>query len=244
MIRIALCCGSSEFLKTMHRFVSDEFAEREIDGFQIDEFSTGKSLLLRHNSEPYDVIFLDIDMPEMTGYDLAKELNSISDKCDIIFVSCYSEFTFDNLYFSPLNFNAEGSDELIKTKLHNVTDQLLQHIRQNKNLDLINNEQDKKSVRLKDILYIESDKHYIIYHISEKKQIFRVRDSISRLQEQLFEYDFIRVHRQYLVNLRHISGINRTNDTIIFKQGFELPMSKKRKADVNEKLTDFFKNTK
>ena len=116
--------------------------------------------------------------------------------------------------------------------------------RQNKQLVLKNKEQDKQWVSIEDILYIESDKHYVIYHITDKKQIFRMRDSISRLQGQLFEYDFIMVHRQYLVNLRHISGINRTNDTIIFKQGFELPMSKKRKADVNEKLTDFFKNTK
>ena len=116
--------------------------------------------------------------------------------------------------------------------------------RQNKNLPLKNKEQGEQWVSIKDILYIESDKHYVIYHIAYNKQTFRVRDSISRLQEQLFEYDFVIVHRQYLVNLRHISGINRTNDTIIFKQGFELPMSKKRKADVNEKLTDFFKNTK
>ena len=116
--------------------------------------------------------------------------------------------------------------------------------RQNKQLVLKNKEQGKQWVSIGDILYIESDKHYVIYHITDKKQIFRMRDNISRLQEQLFEYDFIMVHRQYLVNLRHISGINRTNDTIIFKQGFELPMSKKRKADVNEKLTDFFKNTK
>lgn len=116
--------------------------------------------------------------------------------------------------------------------------------RQNKNLSLTNKEQVKQWVSIKDILYIESDKHYVIYHVADNKQTFRVRDSISRLQEQLSEYDFVMVHRQYLVNLRHISGINKKKDTIIFVQGFELPMSRKRKADVNKKLADFFNETK
>ena len=116
--------------------------------------------------------------------------------------------------------------------------------RQNKNLALTNKEQGIQWVSIKDILYIESDKHYVIYHVADNKQTFRVRDSISRLQEQLFEYDFVIVHMHYLVNLRHISGINKKKDTIIFVQGFELPMSRKRKADVNKKLTDFFNETK
>ena len=116
--------------------------------------------------------------------------------------------------------------------------------RQNKNLSLTNKEHGKQWVSIKDILYIESDKHYVIYHVAYNKQTFRVRDSINRLQEQLFEYDFVMVHRQYLVNLRHISGINKKKDTIIFVQGFELPMSRKRKSDVNKKLADFFNETK
>lgn len=116
--------------------------------------------------------------------------------------------------------------------------------RKNKNLSLTNKEQGIQWVSIKDILYIESDKHYVIYHVADNKQTFRVRDSISRLQEQLSEYDFVIVHRQYLVNLRYISGINKKKDTIIFVQGFELPMSRKRKSDVNKKITDFFNETK
>lgn len=115
--------------------------------------------------------------------------------------------------------------------------------RHNKQLALKNKEQGKQWVSIKDILYIESDKHYVAYHVADNKQTFRVRDSISRLQEKLLEYDFIRVHKQYLVNLSHISGINKKNDTVIFKQGFELPMSRKRKSEVNKKLTEFIKET-
>lgn len=241
MIKIAICDDNSEFIRTMHRFVNDEFTERKIDGFQIDEFTSGKSLLIGHNSTPYDVIFLDIDMPEMTGFDLAKELNDISDKCYIIFVSCHSELVFDSLYFSPLNFITKGSDELVKTKLHNVADQLFQHLRQNKQLVLENKEQGRKSVCIKDILYVESNKHHVIYHISDNNETFMVRDSIGRLQEQFFKYDFVRVHKKYIVNLSHVFNINKTNDTIIFKQGFELPMSRNFKAVVNEKLTDFLR---
>lgn len=241
MIKIALCCNNSEFLKSMHQFVNDEFTAQEINNLQIDEFLSGRSLLLYHKSQLYDVVFLDIDTTEITGFDLAKEINGISDKCCIIFVSRCSEIVYNNLYFSPMNFIINGSDELIKTELHDVAGQLFNHLGQNKNIVLENKEQGRKSVCIKEILYVESDRHYIIYHISDRKHTFRVRGSIGKLQEQLVKHDFVRVHKQYLVNLRHIFNINKTNDTIVFKQGFELPMSRNRKADVNEKLTEYLR---
>ena len=216
MTRIALCCDSSEFLKTIHRFVSDEFSAREIDGLQIDEFLSGRSFLLYHKSQPYDAVFLDADTPETTGF-----YSGVGDACCVISVS--------------------RSDESVITKLQDAADQLFHHLRQNKNIVLENKEQGRQSVCIKDILYVESDRHYVVYHISDKKQTFRVRGSIGRLQEQLLEYDFARVHKQYLVNLRHVFNINKTNDTIAFKQGFELPMSRNRKADINEKLTEYLK---
>lgn len=118
---------------------------------------------------------------------------------------------------------------------------MFQHIRQNENIVLENKEQGRQSVCIKDILYVESDRHYVIYHISDRKNTFRVRGSIGKLQEQLLEHDFVRVHKQYLVNFRHVFNINKTSDTIVLKQGFELPMSRNRKADVNEKLTEYLK---
>ena len=241
MTRIALCCGSSEFLSSIHRSVSDEFTAREIDGLYIDEFLSGRSLLLYHKLQPYDVVFLDIDTPEIAAPDLAKELSGTNNRCCTVFISRRSEIISDGLYFSPLSFVINGGDELIRTKLHDIADQLLYHLRQNKNIVLENKEQGRRSVCIKDILYVESDRHYIIYHISDRKQTFRVRGSIGKLQEQLVKYDFFRVHKQYLVNLRHIFNINKTSDTVVFNQGFELPMSRNRKADVNEKLTEYLK---
>lgn len=118
---------------------------------------------------------------------------------------------------------------------------MFQHIRQNENIILENKEHGRQSVCIGDILYVESDRHYVIYHILDRKHTFRVRGSIGRLQEQFLEYDFVRVHKQYLVNFRHVFNINKTSDTIVLKQGFELPMSRNRKADVNEKLTEYLK---
>ena len=241
VINIAICDDNNEFIKTMHQLVKEEFTKQTIDGFRISDYSSAQLLLLHHKSEPFDVIFLDIDMPKMTGFDLAKELNDISKKCYIVFVSCHSELVFDSLYFSPLNFITKGSKELVKTILHNVADQLFQHLRQNKHLVLENKEQGRKSVSIKDILYVESNKHHVIYHFSDNKETFIVRDSIGRLQEQFIKYDFVRVHKKYLVNLRHIFNINKSSDTIIFKQGFELPMSRNFKTVVKEKLTEFIR---
>lgn len=58
------------------------------------------------------------------------------------------------------------------------------------------------------------------------------------------QYDFARIHKSFLVNLRHIFNIDRNKDEIIFKQGFRLNMSKNYKQTVDEKLTQYLRKTK
>ena len=93
---------------------------------------------------------------------------------------------------------------------------------------------------IKNIYYIESSKHYVIYH-SENKEPIKVRNNISELEKYFSQYDFVRIHKSYLVNLRHIFNINKNNDEIIFKQGFKLTLSKKYKQNVDEKLTQYLR---
>ena len=241
MLKIALCDDNVKFLEYMHKLVNNEFVHQAKGNFVINDYSSSKLLFVHHSSEPYDVIFLDIDMPELTGFDLANKLQEINKKSCVIFVSSHSELVFNSFYFHPLNFIVKDTDDVIKENLHNVVTQLLLKIKQDKKLILESVESGRISVYLSDVLYIESSKHYIVYHLTNSKTV-QIRDNISDAEKNYEDFDFIRIHKKYIVNLKHIFNVDKNNSLIIFKQGFDLPISRNYKGLVDEKLTEYLRN--
>ena len=238
MLKIAICDDNIKFLEYMHRLVNSEFTRQAKSGFVINDYSSSKLLFLHHTSEPYDVIFLDIDMP---GFDLANKLQEVNKKACIIFVSSHSELVFNSFYFQPLNFIVKDTDEVIQKNLHNVVTQLFLKIKQDKKLILESVESGRVSVYLSDILYIESNKHYIVYHLINSSSI-KIRDNISDAERNYKDYDFVRTHKKYLINLKHVFNVDKNNNLIIFKQGFDLPISRNYKGETDEKLTEYLRN--
>lgn len=239
MLKIAICDDNGKFLEHIHQLISDEFAVHTKD-FLITDYSVGELLFLRHISEPYDVIFLDIDMPNMTGFDLAAKLQEINKKTCVIFVSNHSELVFDSFYFQPLNFIIKDSDDAMRESLRNVVAQLFEKIKQEKKIVLKGNAPALITICLNDILYIESSKHYIIYHLTDFQKI-KIRESMSDAEEKYAELDFIRIHKRYLANLKHIFNIDMQKSLIVFKQGFTLQISRYYMAETEKKLTEFLR---
>ena len=241
MLKIALCDNNVKFLEHMNNLVRDEFNLQKKDIFIINNYSSSKLLLVHHNSEPYDVIFLDIDMPELTGFDLANKLQEINRRSYVIFVSNHSELVFNSFYFQPLNFIVKGTDEAMKESLHNVVSQLFKKIKQDKKIILESVESGRISIHLSDVLYIESNKHYVVYHLKDSQTV-QIRDNISDVEKNYAGYDFIRIHKKYLVNLKYVFNVDRNNRIVAFKQGLDLPVSRNYKSMVDEKLTEYLRN--
>lgn len=240
MVKIALCDDNSVFLNNMAKLVEAELAKYTVD-FCVEKYVSGKVLFNHHLCDPYNIIFLDIDMPQMNGFDVAAEFRKQSNQCYIIFVTSHSDLVYDSMDFQPFNFIPKGNTELFVKKLKSVVKQLMTHVKQNRKIVLEDNELGRMGICLKDILYIESNKHYVIYHIDKMKNTVQVRANIGDLEKEYEKYDFARVHKKYLVNLKHIFNLDMNNDVVIFKQNFELPMSRNMKASVNEKLMKYLR---
>lgn len=116
-------------------------------------------------------------------------------------------------------------------------------MKQNTTIVLENKEIGRVSLTMKNIYYIESNKHYVIYH-SEHYDPIKIRGNIGELETYLAQFDFVRIHKSFIVNLRHVFNLDKNMDEIIFKQGFRLNMSKNYKPIVDEKLTQYLRKTK
>lgn len=228
-MRIAVCDDNAVFLQFFKSMLANELESRSVKA-EIETFTKAESFFYSHGKKPFSAIFLDLDMPEMTGFEVARQLGQ-NGNCFVIFVTSHQELVYCK----------DPDADVVKDRLHMVAGQLTDALKQEKTVVLENREQGRISVKLRDVTYIESNSHSIIYHFANNKDTIAVRDSIGEIEEAYRKFDFIRVHKKYIVNLKYVFNISRSNETVIFKSGSVLPMSRGYKNEVDDALTEYLR---
>ena len=241
MIKIAICDDNVVFLNTFYQIVGNCMRKYTSD-FDISTASNGNLLLTKHKKYEFDIIFLDIDMPNLSGFDVARILRDDFSRCFIIFITNHSELVYESLDFQPFNFIRKNCGIPIEESVDKIICKLMRHMKQNEKIVLEDEISGRSAVYIKDILYIESDKHYVLYHVLKKELPIKMRGNISDLLEKYSTYFFVRIHKRYLVNLRFLSNIDNKNYEITIGEiNKRLPMSRNYKHEVDEKYTMFLR---
>lgn len=174
------------------------------------------------NTQTVDVIFLDIQMPQLTGLQLSR---IISKNIKVIFTTAYPDFALEG-------FELNAVDYLLKPisfeRFYQAVSKLnsepkIEISNQNDLPDFLFVKTDGKNkfqkVFLTDILYVESLQNYVCIHTS-KQQII-THSSLKNVIESLPENEFIQIHKSYVVSLKHIES---TDNFSVFINGKELPI--------------------
>ena len=194
------------------------------------------------NNRTIQLIFIDINMPDLSGLEFVK---SLSDKPHIVFTTAYSEYAVEG-------FQVDATDYLLKPITYSS---FLKAANKVKNLiDLYANSQ-KESIRatashlfvkseyklirieLDDIKYIESQHEYIKIHLINSNPVM-TQLSMKAIEDQLPSGRFMRVHRSYIVNLKRISVIERNR--IVFDGKVYIPVSDQYKEKFQEYIDGNF----
>lgn len=242
MIRIGICDDNSVMLNNLKNVISSAFAAYTSD-FETATFDRGAMLINSHKQEPFHVIFLDIDMPEITGFDVAKTLRDEFSNCFIIFVSSHSELIYESMDFQPFHFIKKNSDEPLSSSADRIVKKLMKHMKQNEKVILEDDISGRHAVYIHNIIYLESDKHYVKYYIKNFTEPVKMRENISDCEKKYSYYDFVRIHKRYIINLKYLSFFDNTNNEI--RLGIinkKLAMSRNYKKDVDEKYTLYLRS--
>lgn len=160
----------------------------------------------------YDIVFLDIDMPEISGFELAETLNSVKPDIPIVFVSNLEHLAFRSFEFKPFGFVRK---DLLKEDLRYIIDIYKRNANKKSEEFFFKTLENDLSIRISDIIYFESMKHDIyVQTVNERYKLKREHDkdlSIKMLSEKFGYIGFIRVHRSFLLNYRYIYKINKSN---------------------------------
>ncbi|WP_017731454.1 LytR/AlgR family response regulator transcription factor [Nafulsella turpanensis] len=184
----------------------------QISGLEVvGTFKNAVKALEFLKSHPVDLIFLDIQMPVLSGIDFLKSTN-IAPK--VIFTTAYRKYALEgyelnvvDYLLKPITFERffKAMDKYFSCS-SSLSQNRPQESADTQEKEYIYVKADKKNVkvRMNDILYVESIKDYI--KIQTPESIIIVKEKISVFEKLLPSNDFLRVHRSYLVNIHHITA--------------------------------------
>lgn len=238
MIRIAVVDDELLFLEYFSKIIKDKFEYCAVE-CEILTYSSGADFQEYQLHGEFDLIFLDIDLPDISGIQLASELRKKKSSTTLMFVSAHNQFVFESIKYKPFRFIKKADllsdvDEAIKA--------YCRQLKQSSNkITLSLDDHREKTVDLSDIMYFYSLRHEI-YYVSQTGVSVRLafRTYTLELLEKTLKYQgFIRTHKTYLVNCSYIYKIQTTK--LILKNNTQIGISRGRTDEIKEQYQIFLR---
>jgi DNA-binding LytR/AlgR family response regulator len=193
------------------------------------------------SSQSVDLIFVDIQMPDLTGIEFARTLENAP---KIIFTTAFEKYALEGFKLNAIDYLLKpfSYEEFLKAaqkarKQSELEANSLPSIEANNQFLFLKSEYKIRRINFNDILYIEGLKDYIkVYTTGEDKPVLSL-NSMKSLEQKLPESKFMRVHRSFIVNLEKIDTIERSR--IIFGKTY-IPVSDQYKDKFQEYLDQNF----
>lgn len=230
MIRIAICDDEPLLVDYLVEQIN-LYSKTEATKCVIHTFNSGLSLLT--STEPYDLLFLDIEMPVLDGLAVAKRLRTAGSKALIVFVTSHEELVYESFNVKTFRYLVKPT---LQSKLDETINAAIEEIHHNKPHCMLFEISAKTHVQvpLDEILYIITESRETF--VQTQKTRFNTIMSMQNLEVALTPYHFFRSHSGCLVNLKQIRSIS-TQEIIMLNEDIvylsRTKTSKVKKAFMN-----------
>lgn len=187
------------------------------------------------NISKIDLVFLDINMPEVSGISFAKSINK---SIRIIFTTAYREYAVDGFELQAVDYLLKpiSFERLLKAvnmyfEVYKTSETVKTQSAEPTGFIFVRSDRRMIKIDFETIIYIESYSDYIKIHLTNDSIV--TRETISAMEGKLPKNRFIRIHRSYIVAISHIKSF--TNDSIHVSNK-ELTISRSYKAYVLKQL--------
>ena len=194
---IAVC---DDEIKIQEEIVS--FIQKEFPLCKTSAFSDGQTFLssLKTNSESLpDIVLLDIDMPGISGMEVAASFAEEKACTLIVFVTAHDELVYDSFKYHPFAF---VRNKYMEEELRNVLQDCQKEIDSRNKSFVFQNGSQMVNLSQSEILYFEGQANYLAIHTQTGD--YRMRSTMTAVEEELKSSGFLRIHKGFLVNLEHV----------------------------------------
>lgn len=210
----------------------EKFPEIEIIG----EASNGEEAIEKIETLAPDLVFLDIQMPGMTGFEVLEHLHVVP---NVIFVTAYDEYALKAFEVNALDYVLKPVE---LTRLEKAIEKVLVEANENKNEDKLTRDsqifiKDGEKcwfVKLEDVRMFESEGNYVrLYFDNSRPMILK---SLNNLEKRLSEKEFFRISRKYIINLNWIDKVEAW-----FNGGLRVNLKSGEQLEISRRQTSRFK---
>ncbi|MCD4746839.1 MAG: LytTR family DNA-binding domain-containing protein [Bacteroidales bacterium] len=237
MIRVIIIDDESKARNALSNLLKLHCKNVEIIA-EADCVKTGIEQINKNNP---DAIFLDVQMPDGSGFDLLEQLQSINFK--IIFASAYDKFAIQAFKFSALDYLLKPVEPEQLIEAVNKLEDSSRYAEINKKLEvLLSNKNNFEKialptidgisfVKINSITRCESDNNYTNIFTNDGKRII-VSKTLKEYDEMLTPFNFFRIHKSHLINLAYLQRYKKgEGGYVIMEDGSELEVSRRRKEE-------------
>ena len=228
MLRIALCDDEGSARDTLRIQLEKILKEEEEE--IVYEFSSGVNAynwLKKHPGE-IDLLFLDVEMPHMSGMETAREIRTFNESIMIVFVTGYSDYVFDGYSIGALDYimkPARGEQLMrLMERVHKIMGQ------NEGETFILKNTEGTYRFRQDEILYFYSERRKVVLVTGEGE--FSFYEKLDCVMQSL-KANFVRIHQRYLVNAKKVTYIGSSEIEI---EQIMLPMSRAYKEEATTQL--------
>ena len=236
LYRIAICDDEISQIKNISDYLT-RFSIKTDTEFQIERFTSGNELLKKYYNEksPFDILFLDMEMPGLNGIETAEEIRRIPDRNVLIaFITSYPEYMQDSFDVQASQyFTKPVSYELFEQKLEKMLDYIngLET-----NITVLSQKSGETILYLDDIICIEANKNSNLIITTQNEEIV-IKGKINNYEKELANKYFISIHRSCLANMKYIRKFNA--DSLEFSTGKIVPVSRRKLSEIKEAFSKY-----
>ena len=209
----------------------EQWAKNKNIAVHTDLYESAEEYLFKADQNTYDVIFLDISMRGQNGMELARQIREKEKDVILVFVTSDASYVFAGYEVGAYRYLMKPVEA---KKLWEILDYArAQKAAEEENYILVKKDSQSVRVNLRDVLYIEAQKHYVNLYLENEEPMTVKVVFAEMLQEMQEKSDtFLATHRSYAVNIDKVVRIGRTECTL--SDGSSIPVSRSFYKAVNE----------
>ena len=231
-VRIAICDDEERYRIELKTILNKLLINADLN---IDTFDDGNILADAFAASPYDLVFLDIEMPAVDGITLAKKIRSRSENVFIVFLTSHIEYALEGYEVNALRYLTKPVDiEKLKEVIRYVQE------KQGSSRQIIIKEDGEEIlIDINDVIYMESMNQNVRIVTAGGEHV--IRYNISDFEDQLKNDGFFRIHRGYLISLSKVKKLS--GNDVILDGGETLPVSRSNVKPLKEALYTYVEGT-
>ena len=230
---IAVCDDEKFYREKVQKLLEHYLSGHEIN-YTIQLFSSGEEFLQENeNKVKFDIVFMDINMSRMDGIRTALQMRSVHSHTYIVLITAFIQYALEGYKVDAVRY-------IMKDTLDSALDECMDTILKKMQLSRINFSflVGEKWLYTDNIFYVESQRHKaVFFYLDEKMENYHIYGKLDVIEERLSGYGFLRIHKSYLVNMKHICRIS--NYTAYLDNGEELSVPRLKYQAVKEEFVAF-----